>query len=225
MAGPSTDASLRLAFFASGSGTNMQAILDAIDAGTIDAAPVLCVSNTDAAPALERAEQHGLATAVCPPSDYDTAPAFGDALLDVLDAHAVTFVALAGYMRKIPPRVVDAYDGRMTNIHPSLLPAFGGQGMYGQRVHEAVIEYGVRWSGATVHLVNEQYDSGPVVLQEPVPVLPDDTPDTLADRVLETEHRLYPEALRLFAEGRITVDGRHVRIAGYDRPDVPRGEP
>nr|WP_243665078.1 phosphoribosylglycinamide formyltransferase [Rhodothermus marinus] len=122
-------------------------------------------------------------------------------MLEVLRAHDVELVALAGYLKKIPDNVVAAYRNRILNIHPSLLPAFGGPGMYGRRVHEAVLNYGVRWTGATVHLVDEEYDHGPIVLQEPVPVLPDDTPETLAARVLEVEHRLYPEALRLFAEG------------------------
>jgi phosphoribosylglycinamide formyltransferase-1 len=136
-------------------------------------------------------------------------------MLDVLDRYDVTFVALAGYMLKIPSNVVEAYRGRMTNVHPALLPAFGGKGMYGMHVHEAVLDYGVHWSGATVHLVDEEYDHGPIVLQEPVPVYADDTPQTLADRVKAVEHKLYPEALRLFAQGRIQFDGRTVRIDDY----------
>jgi phosphoribosylglycinamide formyltransferase-1 len=121
-------------------------------------------------------------------------------------------------MIKVPANVVDTYRGRMTNVHPALLPAFGGQGMYGMHVHEAVLDYGAHWSGATVHLVDEEYDHGPIVLQEPVPVYADDTPQILADRIKDVEHRLYPEALRLFAEGRVHLDGRSVRIEGYDRP-------
>jgi phosphoribosylglycinamide formyltransferase-1 len=159
------------------------------------------------------------------PGAYDDAEAFGDALLDVLRAHDVTFVALAGYMVKIPSSVVEAYRGRMTNVHPALLPAFGGQGMYGMNVHEAVIEYGVHWSGVTVHLVDEEYDHGPVVLQEPVPVYADDTPDRLAERVKAVEHRLYPYALRLFAEGRVALDGRTVRLRDDDRPASPSSAP
>jgi phosphoribosylglycinamide formyltransferase-1 len=110
----------------------------------------------------------------------------------------------------------------MTNIHPALLPAFGGQGMYGMHVHRAVLDYGVHWTGATVHLVDEEYDHGPIVLQEPVPVYADDTPEALADRVREVEHRLYPEALRLFAAGRVHQDDRCIRI---DAPDHPRRSP
>ena len=216
---------MRLAVFASGGGTNFQAILDAIDDGTLPATPVCCVSNTPDAGALDRAARHDVPTRVVRPGAYDDAEAFGDALLDVLRAHDVTFVALAGYMVKIPASVVEAYRGRMTNVHPALLPAFGGQGMYGMNVHEAVIEYGVHWSGVTVHLVDEEYDHGPVVLQEPVPVYADDTPDRLAERVKAVEHRLYPYALRLFAEGRVALDGRTVRLRDDDRPASPSSAP
>ena len=220
---PVTDDSdaMRLAVFASGGGTNFQAILDAIGRNDLPATPACCVSNTPDAGALDRAERHDVPTAVVKPGNHEDASSFGDALLDVLDAYDVTFVALAGYMIKIPPSVVAAYRGRMTNVHPALLPAFGGKGMYGMHVHEAVIEYGVHWSGVTVHLVDEEYDHGPVVLQEPVPVYDGDAPQDLADRIKTVEHRLYPHALRLFAEGRIQIDGRHVQIDGYDRSDAP----
>jgi phosphoribosylglycinamide formyltransferase-1 len=208
---------MRLAVFASGGGTNFQALLDATEQGDLPATVACCVSNTPEAGALDRAADHDVPTAVVEPHRYDAASAFGDALLDVLEGHDVTFVALAGYMIKVPANVVDAYRGRMTNVHPALLPAFGGKGMYGMHVHEAVIEYGVHWSGVTVHLVDEEYDHGPVVLQEPVPVYADDTPEALADRVKDVEHRLYPTALRLFAEGRVTVEGRTVRLREHDR--------
>ena len=213
---------MRLAVFASGGGTNFQALLDEIDTGDLRAEVVCCVSNTPDAGALERADRHGVPTEIIPPSSFETPASFGRALLDTLDAHDTTFVALAGYMQKIPPNVVEAYQGRMTNIHPALLPAFGGKGMYGMHVHRAVIEYGVHWTGVTVHLVDEEYDHGPVVLQEPVPVYADDTSDELADRVREVEHRLYPEALRLFAKDRIHREGRTVWI---DDPDRPRRAP
>jgi phosphoribosylglycinamide formyltransferase-1 len=213
---------MRLAVFASGRGTNFQAILDAIDAGDLPAEVVCCVSNTPTAGALDRAARQDIPTAVLEPSSFEAPAPFGRALLETLSAHDATFVALAGYMQKIPPAVVDEYRGRMTNIHPALLPAFGGQGMYGMHVHRAVLDYGVHWSGATVHLIDEEYDHGPIVLQEPVPVYADDTPEALADRVRDVEHRLYPEALRLFAQGRVRQDGRTVQI---DDPDHPRRDP
>jgi phosphoribosylglycinamide formyltransferase-1 len=208
---------MRLAVFASGRGSNVQSILDAIERGDLPATPTLCVSNTPAAGVLGRAKQHGLPTSVLSPDDYPSPEAFGIALLDVLANHDTTFVALAGYLRKIPPNVVDAYGGRMTNVHPALLPAFGGPGMYGMRVHRAVVEHGVHWTGATVHLVNEEYDQGPIVLQEPVPVYADDSPEDVAARVLAVEHRIYPAALRLFATGRVQMDGRTVRLTNPAR--------
>lgn len=210
---------MRLAVFASGGGTNFQAILNAIDAGELPAKVVCCVSNTPDAGALDRADRQGIPTEVIEPSSFDAPVPFGRALLDRLADHNASFVALAGYMQKIPPNVVDEYRGRMTNLHPALLPAFGGQGMYGMHVHRAVLDYGVHWTGATVHLVDEEYDHGPVVLQEPVPVYADDTPEELADRVRKVEHRIYPKALRLFAEDRIRRNDRTVWI---DAPNHPR---
>lgn len=186
-------------------------MIDAVEDGTLPAHLVLCVSNHGNAGALNRAEAHDIPTAVVDP-DSLSADGFATELLAVLDAHDVSFVALAGYVRKIPPRVVDAYRGRMVNIHPSLLPAFGGPGMYGMNVHRAVVDYGVHWTGATVHLVDEEYDHGPVVLQQPVPVYHDDSPQDVADRVLRVEHQLYPRVLRLFAQDRVHVNGRSVRI-------------
>ncbi|WP_263788751.1 phosphoribosylglycinamide formyltransferase [Salinibacter grassmerensis] len=213
---------MRLAVFASGEGTNFQAILDAVSGGALPAEVACCISNTPDAGALERAEQHDVPTEVIPPASFENPETFGRALLDSLAAQDVTFVALAGYMQKIPPSVVDAYRGAMTNIHPALLPAFGGQGMYGMHVHHAVLDYGVHWTGATVHLVDEEYDHGPIVLQEPVPVYANDTPEALADRVRKVEHRLYPEALRLFAENRVHQNDRAIE---FDDPGHPRRSP
>ncbi len=190
----------------------MQAILDAISAGTLNAEVVLVVSDRDGIGALERAERVSIPTVVLHPRDFAGAEAFGAALLDVLNAEAVNFIALAGYLKQIPGVVVQAFRHRILNIHPSLLPAFGGPGFYGRRVHEAALAHGVRWSGATVHLVDEEYDTGPIVLQEPVPVHADDTPETLAARVLTVEHALYPQALRLFADGHIRIEGRRVLL-------------
>ena len=202
---------MRLAVFASGSGTTFAALADAAERGTLGPVEVaLLVSDRDDAGALGRADERGIATARSRPEAGDHAAR----LLRLLDAHDIDFVALAGYLRKVPPPVVDAFREQMLNTHPALLPAFGGQGMYGRRVHEAALDYGVRWTGATIHLVEEDYDTGPVVLQQPVPVRPDDTPQTLAERVKQIEHRLYPEAVRLFAESRVTVDGRRVTISG-----------
>ncbi|MEO1633196.1 MAG: formyltransferase family protein, partial [Bacteroidota bacterium] len=137
---------------------------------------------------------------------------FGAALMEVLRGYRVDTIALAGYLKQIPSVVVRTYRHRMLNVHPSLLPAFGGPGMYGQRVHQAVLGHGAKWTGATVHFVDEDYDTGPIILQEPVPVEPGDTARSLAARVLRAEHRLFPEALRLLASGRLVVDGRRVEM-------------
>ena len=207
---------MRLALFASGGGSNVAAILDAVAAGTLDAEPALLVADRPGAGVLTRDEAQGLPSAVVPPGDDPAA--FGRALLDVLAHHQVDAVALAGYLRKIPDVVVEAYRHRILNVHPSLLPAFGGPGWYGRRVHAGVLDYGCRVTGATVHLVDGDYDTGPIVLQEAVAVEPGDTPETLAARVLAAEHRLYPRALALLADGRLRVDGRRVFFDGRARP-------
>ncbi len=211
---------LRLAAFASGGGSNVQAILDAITAGTLAAEVALVVTDRAGIGVLDRAARHGIPSAVIRPADFAGSEAFGEALLEALEGHGVNFIALAGYLKHVPAEVVRAFRYRMLNVHPSLLPAFGGPGFYGRRVHEAALAYGVRWSGATIHLVDEAYDTGPIVLQEPVPVHADDTPETLAARVLEVEHRLYPEALRLFADGCVRIDGRRVLISDSRPPTL-----
>ncbi len=208
---------MRLAFFASGGGSNVGAILDAIDAGQIDAEPVMLVTDRDGIGALDRAEARGLPSAVLAPRDFASEDAFADALLTHLaDADAI---ALAGYLKKIPDAVVREFRHRILNVHPALLPAFGGPGMYGRRVHEAVIAHGCRVSGATVHVVDAEYDTGPIVLQEAVHVEPGDTPEALAARVLAVEHRIFPQALHLLAAGRLRVDGRRVHL--LDPPPTP----
>lgn len=203
---------LRLAVFASGGGSNLEAILEAIEQDTLDAEVALVISNKADAYALERARKRNISTLVLDPSSCESEAAYVDRLLSTLSQQRVNFIALAGYLKKIPAEVVQQFQHRMLNIHPSLLPAFGGPGMYGSRIHKAAIERGVRWSGVTIHLVDEHYDSGPIVLQKPVPVHQEDSPESLASRVLAAEHRIYPEALRLFAEGRVRITGRKVTI-------------
>lgn len=203
---------LRLAIFASGSGSNMQSIVDAVERGDLDITVALVVSNKTDAGVLDRARVHGIPFIVLDPRSYAEEEVYTEELLGHLESHGVNFVALAGYLRKIPARVVTRFKGRMLNIHPALLPSFGGKGYYGLKVHRAVLEHGAQWSGATVHLVDEEYDTGPIVIQEPVKVEPDDTPESLAARVLKTEHRIYPMALKIFAEGRARIEGRRVFV-------------
>ena len=175
---------MRLAVAISGRGSNLAALLAALPAGA-PAEVALALSNRAAA-GLDLARRHGIPTLTL------ADPADGHEWLDALAAHRIDLIVLAGYLKLVPPAVVERFRERIVNIHPALLPAFGGPGMYGHRVHEAVIASGQRTSGATVHLVDEAYDRGAILAQERVPVLPDDTADTLAARVLEVEHRLLP---------------------------------
>ncbi len=194
---------LNIAVFGSGRGSNLQAILTAMQEGRIPGARVCCViSNNSDAGILEIARTHDIPALHLSQKHYPDEEAFAAAVLDTLSKHDANFVALAGYMKHVPARVVAAFRHRIINIHPALLPRFGGKGMYGLHVHEAVLASGEKISGATVHLVDEVYDHGAVVLQRTVPVLPGDTPETLAARVLKVEHEIYPEALRLIAEGK-----------------------
>jgi phosphoribosylglycinamide formyltransferase-1 len=184
---------LRAAVFASGGGTNFQALLDhQRPAGSWEI--VLLISDRADAGALARAERAGVATALVPTKGRDLADV-GREMLGLLEAHAVDVILLAGYLKLVPPEVVAQYPSRILNIHPALLPAFGGKGMYGMHVHRAVLEAGEAESGATVHFVDEEYDRGRILAQRRVPVRKGDTPEELAARVLEVEHRLYPDAV------------------------------
>jgi phosphoribosylglycinamide formyltransferase 1 len=210
----------RIGVLASGGGSNLQALLDHLDRlGANRAAHVvLVVANAARAGALERARARGIATAVL--DDHEDAAA----LQAALDVAGVDLVVLAGYLKLVPASVVARYAGRMLNVHPALLPAFGGPGMYGRRVHEAVLRSGARVSGVTVHFVDEAYDRGAIIAQWPVPVRADDTPDSLAARVLRAEHLLLPRVAALVAAGRVTLgaDGRvDAGGAPATRFDVP----
>jgi formyltetrahydrofolate-dependent phosphoribosylglycinamide formyltransferase len=202
---------LQLGIFASGRGSNFSAILRAIDAGRLNASVAVLISNDPSAGALETARSRGIRAEAVSSGDCGSRDRFLSRLTGLLRETGVDFIALAGYMKRVPPEVVALYPGRIVNIHPALLPAFGGKGMYGLHVHEAVIAQGCKVTGVTVHLVDEQYDRGPIVAQRCVPVLPGDTAEILAGRVLETEHALYPEVLRAFAEARVRIrDGKAI---------------
>ena len=204
---------LHVAVFGSGRGSNFQAILTAIQQGTIpDARISLAVSNNSGAGLLEIARTNGIPAIHMSRKDFPGDERFVGAMMDALRTHETNFIALAGYMKQVPSPVIAAYRNRIVNIHPALLPRFGGKGMYGHHVHEAVIAAGERVSGATVHIVDEEYDRGPIILQRQVPVDPGETPESLAAKVLTIEHELYPEALRLFAAGKVVVHHRTVTI-------------
>lgn len=205
----------RVAVLASGSGTNLQALLDRFNLGDDEAARVVLVVGGDAGiGALERARAADVDTAVVEEPGPE-----GRGLLARLQAARVDLVVLAGYLQLVPAPVVRAYRGRMVNIHPALLPSFGGKGMYGSRVHQAVLESGVRVTGPTVHFVSEEYDEGPIIAQWPVPVREGDDAARLAARVLEVEHRVLPEVVAALARGEVRLgeDGR----AHWGRPWLP----
>ena len=210
-----------------GRGTNFQALLDGCRSGQIPGNISILISSSPDTPAIQRAAAAGVSTAYLPPpgrkdllgeelADAEelakAEDSYDSSLLDLLTRNNIDLVCLAGYMRKIGPRVLAAYPNRIMNTHPSLIPAFCGKGMYGSHVHEAVLAYGVKVSGCTVQFVDENYDAGPIIVQRAVPARDDDTPASLAARVLVQEHQAYVEAVRLFALGRLRVEGRRVRV-------------
>ena len=198
---------LALAVLASGRGSNLQAILDACARPDFPARVVVVVSDRERAPALERARAAGVEALWLNPKDFGDREAYDTALVRELETRGVGLVCQAGWMRILSPVYVRAFHGRAMNIHPSLLPAFPGL-----HPHRQALEHGVKVSGATVHFTDEGVDTGPIIVQAAVPVEPGDTEDTLAARVLTVEHRIYPEAIRLFAEGRLSVVGRKVVV-------------
>ncbi len=198
---------LRVGVLASGRGSNLQAILDAIEAGQLAARVVVVVSDRADAQALDRARRHGVKAVFVDPRQHPEREVFDRAVAAVLDEHRVELVCLAGFMRILTPGFVAAYRDRIMNIHPALLPSFPG--LHAQR---QALAYGAKIAGATVHFVDEGVDTGPIILQAAVPVLDDDTEETLSARILAEEHRIYPRAIQLFAEGRLERRGRRVII-------------
>ena len=193
----------RLGVLISGRGSNLQAIIDAVADGRLDASIAVVVSNKPNAGGLERASAAGIETAVLEHTAYDSREAYDLTLVETLGRYQVDLVCLAGFMRLLSPVIIDAFPNRILNVHPSLLPAFPG--MHGQT---QAIEYGTKVAGATVHIVTPELDAGPIVLQATVPVEDDDTPESLAARILEQEHRIYPEAIGLVLAGGWRIEGR-----------------
>jgi len=202
----------RIAVLCSGGGSNLQAIIDSVEAGKIDGEIVLVLANASKAYALERAKNHGIPCEFVSKKQAGSTEAFNDVILSKLQAANVDLVVLAGYLPIVGAQIVRAYPHRIINIHPALIPSFCGVGMYGHYVHEAVLAYGAKISGATTHFVDEEVDHGGVIMQKSVPVLEGDTAETLAARVLTVEHEILPETVRLFCAGKLGVDGRHVHV-------------
>lgn len=199
---------LKIGVLASGSGSNLQAIIDEAAYGQIPVEVVMVISDKPDAYALSRAEKAGIVTGVVLPTDYPSREAYDEQVVKLLKLAGAEAVALAGYLRIVTPVLLNAFPQRVLNIHPALLPSFPG--LHGQR---QAFEYGVKVAGCTVHFVDEGLDSGPIILQAPVPVLDTDDEETLTARILEQEHIIFPLALKLLAEGKLTIDGRRVIIA------------
>ena len=196
---------INLAVLASGGGSNLQAIIDNIEAGRLNAQIKAVISNNSKAFCLERAKKHSIPAIHLSHKMFDTPDEFDAKFLSILKENEVDLIVLAGYMKMLSPEVVRTYKNKILNIHPALLPHFGGKGMYGIHVHEAVLNSGMKVSGVTVHIVDEIYDHGAIILQRCVPVEDDDTPESLAERVLKVEHQLYSQAIQLFAQDKIEI--------------------
>ncbi len=203
-----TDQKLRVAVLLSGSGTSLENLFERIDDGTLPAEICVVLSSKPDVQGLERARRRDVPAIAIARKDYKGSKAFNDALHAELDKYEIDLVALLGFLSLFEPR--ERFHLRALNVHPALIPAFCGKGYYGHRVHEAVLEGGVKFTGATVHFVDDEYDHGPIIVQKPIAVEDDDTPDSLAARVQAAERELVPEAIRLFAEGRLRVEAGRV---------------
>lgn len=201
---------LRVAVLLSGGGTSLENLCEQIDAGAVPAEIACVIASRTQAGGLERARRRGIPVHPVPRREYPGVDAFNDALHAALTRYEIDLIALLGFLSPFQSR--GRWKGRVLNVHPALIPAFCGKGYYGRYVHEAVLASGVRISGATVHFADDDYDTGPIILQEAVEVREDDTPDSLAARVQAAERRLVPRAVRLFAEGRLAIEGPRVRI-------------
>ena len=211
---------LNIAVLVSGGGTNLQAIIDAIENGTITNTKIgMVFSNNRNAYAIERAKKHGIRAEVLVPKEFENRDAFNEAFYELLVSENPDLIVLAGCLVVIPEKIVKAFGGRIINIHPSLIPSFCGTGYYGLKVHEKALERGVRVSGATVHFVDEGTDTGPIILQKPVMIRPDDTAKSLQQRIMEqAEWKILPKAIDLIANDKISIENGKVVIEGYD-PD------
>lgn len=203
---------IKIGVLISGSGTNLQSLIDNIEQGFVRGEISVVISNKENAYGLERARQHNIDAVFINQKKFESFRKFNDEIIEVLKSHNVDLVILAGYLKLLSNKFIETYRNKIINIHPSLIPSFCGKGFYGIHVHEAVIEYGVKVSGATVHFVDEGADTGPIIMQETVEVNYDDNKETLQQKVLKVEHKLLPLAVKYFCEGKLQVKGRKVRI-------------
>jgi phosphoribosylglycinamide formyltransferase-1 len=203
---------MRCAVFASGGGSNFGALLARRESGELHCDFVLLIGNNSSAGAFEHARKYGVPVLHLAPSHFASEEEYVARLTNELDKAGAQLLVLAGYMKKLPAVLIQKYRGRVVNIHPALLPAFGGKGLYGQHVHRAVLDYGAKVSGVTIHFVDEEYDHGPIIMQRAVPVQENDTAETLAARVLEAEHDTYWRALDAIARGKVSLSGRKATL-------------
>lgn len=203
-----------LGVLASGRGSNFQSIIDAVESRNLDVKIEVLITDNGAAFALERARNHGIESVVISPKEFASRNDYFAGVAEELKRRGVTLVVLAGFMRIVGKALLDAFPGRVMNIHPALLPSFPG--LHGQR---QAVDYGVKISGCTVHFVDEGMDTGPIIIQAAVPVDDDDTEESLSERILRLEHKIYPEAIKLFSEGRLEITGRRVRIKEEGRQE------
>jgi phosphoribosylglycinamide formyltransferase 1 len=212
---------VNLGVLVSGSGSNLQSIIDNIEKGTLPAKIRIIISNTPGAFAIERARKHGIPAVIIEPRGFYSREEYDRKVVDTLKSHDVELVVLAGFMRVLTPLFLRAFPMRIMNIHPAILPSFPGT--HGQK---KAFDYGVKFSGCTVHFADEGVDTGPIIIQGIVPVYDTDTEETLSQRILKEEHRIYPKAIKLYAEGKLQVEGRKVRVKDHPQPeDSPRHNP
>ena len=197
----------KIAVLVSGGGSNLQSIIDSVESGYLKIQIAVVLSNKEEAYGLTRAENHGIPAEILKHGDFESREGFETRLIEILDGYGVDLVVLAGFMRVLTPLFVSHYHHRIINIHPAILPSFPGT--HGQK---QALDYGVRFSGCTTHFVDEGTDTGPIIIQAIVPILPDDTEESLGTRILKEEHRIFPESLKLWAERRLLIEGRKVRI-------------
>jgi len=203
---------LNVGVLVSGNGTNLQSIIDKSETGELPARVVVVISNKSDAYALQRAKNHSIPSYVVRPRDFVDQVSYEQKMIDILNTHKVELVVLAGFMKILSSHFVQAFRGRIINIHPSLIPSFCGKDFYGIKVHQAVIDYGVKVTGATVHFVDENVDAGPIIIQRTVEVKDSDTAETIALKVHQIEHEILSEAITLFAQGRLKIVGRRVLV-------------
>lgn len=212
---------VNLGFLVSGNGSNLQSVIDNIEKGHLDAEIKVVISNNPHAYALERAKKHQIPAVVIKNQQYKKREDFDQVMIKVLTSYSVELIVMAGFMRVLSPLLLDMFRMKIMNIHPAILPSFPGT-----NAQNKAIEYGVKFSGCTVHFADEGVDTGPIIIQAVVPAYADDTEDTLAARILKEEHKIYPQAIQFYAEGRIEVAGRKVRIKSVDRiPKTPMHNP